>query len=580
MIHHLQRALWHALACILLCWAWPAWSAESAPAAGPGKWSAQQTWAADTVNGGNLTGFFYWPSTAPTIGGKRALVLVLHGCKQTAAGDVINSNDGGYNWAEMGDKYGAVILAPNATGNVYYNHCWDYANTSHTRTGGGHDKVLLDVVDRFVKDPQYAIDPNQVYVTGLSSGGGQTMVMGCLAPDVFAGVGINAGPTPGTTTLQIGNVPQGYTASTAASRCKAMAGSSVSKFSTQIAGAIWGTYDYTVGQAYGPLAAAAMRIVYGGSFSQGAAQTVAGGGTNIPYSDSNRKLRTHEITVAGMGHSWPAGRGGQNVNFVDNTKVDYPEFVMNFWYKNNLRLGDSTGPEMTSCSAAAISATSATVNGAATGTVNSYTVVLNGPTAVNDTAAGSGASFSKTYNLAAGYYTGDVTATDTAGLTSAACSIAQFQVGSEPALTPPTGLAAGTPTATAVSLTWNAAGAASGYHVYVNGARATSAPVASTSYTVSGLTANTAYSITVSSVGSAGESAQSAPVTITTAGGGWACTTVTSNNYAHVQAGRAHTTFGLAYANGSNDLIGLNSIFFRSTLAQTAEGYYKVGACP
>jgi poly(3-hydroxybutyrate) depolymerase len=207
-------------------------------------------------------------------------------------------------------------------------------------------------------------------------------------------------------------------------------------------------------------------------------------------------------------------------------------------------------------------------------------VVLNGPTAINDNAAGNGASFSKTYNLAAGYYTGNVTATDTAGLTSAACSIAQFLVGNEPALTPPTGLAAGTPTATSVPLAWNAAGGATGYHVYVNGARATSAPVASTSYTVGGLTANTTYSITVSSVGSAGESAQSTPVTVTTAGGGWACTTVTSSNYAHVQAGRAHATFGLAYANGSNDLIGLNSIFFRSTLAQTAEGYYKVGACP
>ena len=580
MIHHLQRTLWHALACILLCWAWPAWSAASAPAAGPGKWSAQQTWAADTVNGGNLTGFFYWPKAQPTIGGKRALVLVLHGCKQTAADDVINGDDGGYNWAGMGDKYGAVILAPNATGNVYYNHCWDYANTSPARTGGGHNAILLDLVNRFVKDQQYAIDPNQVYVTGLSSGGGQTMVLGCLAPDVFAGVGINAGPAPGTTTIQIGNVPSGFTASTAAGRCKAMAGSNADKFSTQIAGAIWGTYDYTVGQAYGPLDTAAMRIVYGGSFTQGAAQTIAGGGTNIPYLDSNGKVRTHEITVAGMGHAWPAGPGGQNVNFVDNTKVDYPAFVMDFWYRNNLRLGVSTGPQMTSCSAAAISATSATVNGAATGNVTSYAVVLNGPTNINDNAAGSGASFSKTYNLAAGYYTGSITATDAAGLTSAACSIAQFQIGSEPALTPPTGLTAGAPTATSVPLTWNAASGATGYHVYVNGARATSAPVGNTSYTVSGLAANTTYSITVSSVGSTGESAQSSPVTVTTSGGGWACTNVTSSNYAHVQAGRAHVRYGLAYANGSNDLLGLNSVFFYRTLAQTAEGYYKVGTCP
>lgn len=575
MTYHLQRLLLRALAFTLLCWACPSFAATP----GPGKWSAQQTWAADTVNGGNLTGFYYWPATEPRLNGKRALVLVLHGCKQTAAGDVINSNDGGYNWAGVADQYGAVILAPNATGNVYYNHCWDYANTNHTRTGGGHDTVLLDLINRFVKDPQYAIDPNQVYVTGLSSGGGQTMVMACLAPDVFAGAGINAGPPPGTTTLQIGSVPQGFTAATAASRCKAMAGSNASKFSKQIAGAIWGTFDYTVAQAYGPLDVAAMRIVYGGSFTQGAAETVPGGGTNIPYLDSNRKVRTHEITVNGLGHSWPAGPGGQNVNFVDNTKVNYPAFVMDFWYKNNLRLGENTGPQIKSCAASASSPTSATVTATAEGDVASYRVALSGPTAIDDAAAGSGASLSKTYNLASGYYTGTVTATDKAGNTSAACSLSQFLVGNEPALTPPTGLSAGTATATSVPVSWNAAAGATGYHVYVNGSRVTQQPVAATSYTVSGLSANTTYSVTVSSVGNSGESAQSAPLSVTTTGGA-SCTTVTASNSAHVAAGRAHARFGLAYANGSEDLMGLNSAFFFSTLAQTGEGYYKVGLCP
>ena len=180
--------------------------------AGPASWSSNQTWAADTVNGGNLTGYFYWPATPPTVAGKRALVLVLHGCTQTAAGDVIDkSTDNGFNWKAMGDKYGAMILAPNATGNVYSNHCWDYASTNHNRTSG-HDAILLDLINRFVSNATYAIDPNQVYVTGLSSGGGETMALGCMAPDIFAGIGINAGPPPGTTTAQIGAVPSGYTA--------------------------------------------------------------------------------------------------------------------------------------------------------------------------------------------------------------------------------------------------------------------------------------------------------------------------------------------------------------------------------
>src|SRR5438094_1031958 len=105
--------------------------AQAQVTAGPGAWSSNQTWAADTVNGGSLTGYFYWPKNPPTLGGKRALVLVLHGCTQTASGDVIDStSDGGFNWKTVAEQYGAVILAPNATGNVYSNHCWDYASTS------------------------------------------------------------------------------------------------------------------------------------------------------------------------------------------------------------------------------------------------------------------------------------------------------------------------------------------------------------------------------------------------------------------------------------------------------------------
>lgn len=109
---------------------------------------------------------------------------------------------------------------------------------------------------------------------------------------------------------------------------------------------------------------------------------------------------------------------------------------MDFWFKNNLRASATTGPGpvMTSCGTTVISNNSVTISGAATasGGVASYTVRLNGPTAINDAAAGSGASFSRSYNVASGSYTGSVTATDTLGQVSTACPLAQFQVGSAP----------------------------------------------------------------------------------------------------------------------------------------------------
>ena len=561
----------------------PAVYAQAQVTAGPATWSSNQTWAADTVNGGNLTGYFYWPASQPTLGGKRALVLVLHGCTQTAAGDVIDkSTDKGFNWKAMGDQYGAMILAPNATGNVYGNHCWDYASTNHNRTSG-HDAILLDLINRFVSNPQYAIDPNQVYVTGLSSGGGETMALGCMAPDIFAGLGINAGPPPGTTTAQIGAVPAGYTAATATANCKALAGSNAPKFATQITGVVWGTTDYTVAQGYGPMDAAAMRGVYGGTYAKGATATVATGGSNVPYTDSNGKLRTSEITVTGMAHAWPAGTGGQNSHYVDATKVNYPAFIMDFWFRNTLRASAVAAPKVTSCNAS-VSGTTATVSGAGTdsgGSISSYKVVLSGPTPISDAQAGSGASFSKAYaNLGDGYYTGSVTASDAVtGQTSGACNIAQFLVGAAPALQPPAGLTVTATTATSVALSWTAVSGATGYNVYRNAAKVTATPVSATSYTDAGLVASTTYSYQVSTTAAAGESALS-PVVSATTRSSFVCTTTHASNYAHVQAGRAHDSGGYALANGSNQNMGLDNTFYTAVLAQTSAGYYIIGNCP
>jgi poly(3-hydroxybutyrate) depolymerase len=558
-------------------------NAHAQVTAGPGAWSANQTWAADSVNGGNLTGYFYWPATQPALGGKRALVLVLHGCAQTASGDVVDSSsDGGFNWKKVADQYGAVILAPNATGNVSGSHCWDYSRTNHSRSSG-HEAVLLDLVQRFVNNSQYAIDPKQVYVAGLSSGGGETMVLACLAPDIFAGAGINAGPPPGTTTLQIGSVPSGYTATTAGNNCKALAGTNAGAFSTQIASVIWGTSDFTVSQQYGPIDAQAMRLAYGGTYTKGATSTVATGGSNVPYTDANGNLRTSEITVSGMGHAWPAGTGGQNSNYVDATHVNYPSFVMDFWFKNNLRVARVAQPTVNSCSAS-VSGSTVTVSGTGSdpaGTISSYRVSLSGPTPVNDAAAGSGASFSKAYaNLANGYYTGSVTAFDAGtGLTSGACSIAQFLVGTAPALQPPGGLAVASTTSNSVTLGWSAAGGASGYNVYRNGTRVNASPVSTTSYTDGSLAASTTYSYQVSATGSSGESALSTAVSATTKSS-WVCTATSASNYAHVQAGRAHDSGGYALANGSNQNMGLDNTFYTSTLAQTSPGYYVIGNCP
>ena len=54
-------------------------------------------------------------------------------------------------------------------------------------------------------------------------------------------------------------------------------------------------------------------------------------------------------------------------------------------------------------------------------------------------------------------------------------------------------------------------------------------------------------------------------------------TCVTASNYAHVTAGRAYQSGGYAYANGSNQRMGLYNTFNTSTLKQTGPNYWVVG---
>jgi poly(hydroxyalkanoate) depolymerase family esterase len=141
----------------------------------------------------------------------------------------------------------------------------------------------------------------------------------------------------------------------------------------------------------------------------------------------------------------------------------------------------------------------------------------------------------------------------------------------------PDNLAVTGTTDSSVSLSWNAASGAVGYHVYRNGTRVTSAAVGATGYTDAGLTAATSYSYAVSAVNSAGtQSARSATVSAAT-GGGTTPVCVTATNYAHVQAGRAYQSGGYAYANGSGQRMGLYNTFYSSALKQTGPNYWVIG---
>lgn len=540
------------------------------------------TWVAETTLFGLQNAYVYVPkNTSPAvIGTGRALMLSLHGCGMTAS-NIINK---GYNWEDTAEKYGMVVIAPTVpsgtTATRTYAGCWDWFGGNHSRTTRD-EGILLQLINAVKARSNLNIDPQQIYVSGLSSGGGVVNTLACVAPDIFAGAGDNAGPALYTAANAGVGSKATVTAQNVSSVCSQIAGTYSSSLQTQIFAAVNGTSDTTVDPTHDQVQVAGMKLNYAANTSNGTFADVKSSGES--WRDANGKTRVSYVQATGMAHAWPAGVGGSGGGlYVDYAHINYPAYVTKFFFDNNLRVSRDAQPLVTNCAGSASSATSATISGAATdnGSITSYQVVLNGATAVNDIAAGSGTSFSKTYNLASGYYSGTVMAVDNLNQVSAACTIPQFLVGSAPAIQAPTGLAASGATANSLTLSWNSVSNAAGYFLYRNAIKVTATAVVTSSYTDTGLNANTSYSYTVSTVDATGaESTPSAAVSGTTLSS-WTCSSISASNYAHVQAARAHSSGGYALANGSNQNMGLANVFYVTNLAQTSSGYYVIGTCP
>jgi poly(3-hydroxybutyrate) depolymerase len=298
-------------------------------------------WKQESLN--NVQVHYYLPKVNGflKLATKKALMINLHGCSQKAE-DL--KKDG--NWENSADEFNMIVALPKVPNGGVIAGCWDYYGADHTETNR-HNGAVLSVVKALLAKPELNIDPNQVYISGLSSGGGLSMVLGCLSPDVFAGMGLNAGPSTGTSSNEIGRPKTSY--ETMLNTCKKLASTKSDFFKTQLTSIIYGSNDFIVSPTFNTNNAEIMRTIYGAnnktSFDTKKLEGTNTDGSGTLWADE-RGPRVSLIMNTNLGHNWPAGQGGNGGSFINKKSINYPHYLAEFFSVNNRRSNLIVLPEL------------------------------------------------------------------------------------------------------------------------------------------------------------------------------------------------------------------------------------------
>lgn len=278
-------------------------------------------------NPGNLNAWAYIPEDLPT---GAPLVVVLHGCTQTASG-----YDRGSGWSAAADRHGFAVLFPEQQRANNPNLCFNWFSPQDASRGRGEALSIRQMVAAI--QARHGTDPTRVFVTGLSAGGAMAAVMLATYPEVFAGGAVIAGLPFGTAQ----SVPEAFDRMRGHGGIPPAALAQLVRSASSHAGSwpilsVWhGTNDMTVDRSNAEAIVDQWRTLHGVRNAPCRSDTVDGYPHKV-WCDAQGREVIEEYAITGMGHGTPlstsaAVQGETAGPYMLEAGISSTQHTLRFW---------------------------------------------------------------------------------------------------------------------------------------------------------------------------------------------------------------------------------------------------------
>lgn len=278
-------------------------------------------------NPGALRGWMHVPEAPDRA---QALVVVLHGCTQTAQG-----YDTGSGWSRLADRYGFALLFAEQQRRNNPNLCFNWFSPEDNARDRGEALSIRQMIGAALS--RHRLDPARLFVTGLSAGGAMAGVMLATYPELFAGGAIIAGLPYGSAS----GVPQaldrmrGQGVPGEAALAALVRGASPHRGPWPILSVWHGSGDATVAPSNADAIVNQWRMLHGLGPAPSRSDVVNGHPRRV-WSDASSREVIEEFRIAGMGHGTPLdtqGEGGCGTAgaFMLQAGISSGEHICRFW---------------------------------------------------------------------------------------------------------------------------------------------------------------------------------------------------------------------------------------------------------